>query len=41
MRFPLFLTAGVQLLCWIAALWQWLSGVEDPRIEGEKLIYRS
>ena len=35
------LNAGLQLACWITALWQWFFGAEDPHFEGEKLIYRS
>ena len=41
LRVIIFLAAAIQLACWVAALWQWFFGKEDPRFEGEKLIYRS
>jgi hypothetical protein len=41
LRFIILLAAGIQLACWIAALWQWSVGAEDPRFEGAKLIYRA
>jgi hypothetical protein len=39
--FIAWLAAGIQLTCWIAALWQSFFGAEDSRFEGEKLGYSS
>jgi hypothetical protein len=40
LRIIFFAIAAIQLACCIALIWQWLLGAEDPRFEGEKIVYR-